>query len=137
MGMVGDASNPGIVPIACEEIFHHIETNTGPHKSYEITASMVELYNEAVQDLLILPQDRPLGGLHIHESKMLGVFVDGVRKIAVDSFRTLAKLIKEASEHRTIGSTLMNATSSRAHTVLTIEFKQIERNHGTENVKLS
>jgi kinesin family protein 13 len=28
-------------------------------------------------------------------------------------------------ENRTIGSTLMNATSSRAHTIVTIEFKQI------------
>ncbi len=32
----------------------------------------------------------------------------------------------EGGKNRTIGSTLMNATSSRAHTIIALEFKQIE-----------
>mmetsp|Transcript_162783 Transcript_162783/g.521777 ORF Transcript_162783/g.521777 Transcript_162783/m.521777 type:complete len:273 (+) Transcript_162783:118-936(+) len=34
-----------------------------------------------------------------------------------------------------VGSTQMNATSSRAHSVIAIEFKQVERMGGQENVK--
>jgi len=32
----------------------------------------------------------------------------------------------EGQRNRTIGSTAMNATSSRAHTLITIEFTQVE-----------
>lgn len=31
--------------------------------------SMVEIYNEKVQDLLIAPNNRPAGGLKVRESK--------------------------------------------------------------------
>ena len=34
--------------------------------------------------------------------------------------------MEEGYNNRSIGSTLMNATSSRAHTIITIEFKQIK-----------
>eukprot|EP00415_Alexandrium_ostenfeldii_P003447 UN3447 len=98
---------------------------------------MIEIYNETVQDLLILPQDRPHSGLSIHESKMLGIYVEGVRKTPVDSYDAIEKVIAAAMDHRTIGNTLMNATSSRAHSVLTIEFKQVEVIEGKENVRLS
>ena len=38
---------------------------------------------------------------------------------------------------RSIGSTLMNQTSSRAHTIITIEFKQIMAEEGRKTEKLS
>jgi len=34
--------------------------------------------------------------------------------------------MEEGARHRTIASTLMNACSSRAHTIITIDFRQIE-----------
>jgi hypothetical protein len=37
----------------------------------------------------------------------------------------IAKKTEEGYDSRSIGSTLMNQTSSRAHTIITIEFKQI------------
>jgi hypothetical protein len=40
-------------------------------------------------------------------------------------------------ENRTIGSTLMNATSSRAHTIVTIEFKQVHLMGGKTSEKIS
>lgn len=36
------------------------------------------------------------------------------------------KKIDTATKNRTVGATQMNATSSRAHTVVTISFSQIE-----------
>ena len=41
------------------------------------------------------------------------------------------------NRNRTIGSTLMNACSSRAHTIISIEFKQIEEINGKKTEKLS
>lgn len=129
--MIGDtaagSANNGIVPISCEEIFRRIDKNENPEKRYEVTVSLVEIYNEAVQDLLILPEDRPKKGLEIRESKMLGIYIDGVTHRPVQNYAKIHATIEEATKNRTIGSTLMNATSSRAHTVQTIEFKQITK----------
>ncbi len=45
--------------------------------------------------------------------------------------------MEEGYENRTIGSTLMNATSSRAHTIVTIEFKQIQMISNRQSIKTS
>lgn len=87
--------------------------------------SMVEIYNEKVQDLLIDPSMRPMGGLKVREHKTLGVYVQDLSKHPVDSYEAIDEKMEEGQRHRTIGSTLMNATSSRAHTLITIEFKQL------------
>ena len=41
------------------------------------------------------------------------------------------------NRNRTIGSTLMNSCSSRAHTIISIEFKQIEEINAKKTEKLS
>ena len=74
--MVGYGANKGIVPISCDEIFTRINNNTNKEKSYEIQVSMLEIYNEKIQDLLIPVKNRPQHGLKIRESKVLGIFVD-------------------------------------------------------------
>lgn len=51
--MVGYGANKGIVPISCEEIFNRIAANTNKDKEYEVNVSMLEIYNEKVQDLLV------------------------------------------------------------------------------------
>jgi len=69
---------------------------------------------------------RPNEGLKIRESKALGIFVDGLSKHAVTSYEAIAKVMATGESHRSKGATLMNAESSRAHTVIQIEFKQVE-----------
>ena len=123
--MVGYGANKGIVPISCEEIFKKIEQNKSEDKIFEVQVSMLEIYNEKVQDLLIPPKQRLQGGLRIRESKLLGIFVEGLTKYPVTSYEQIAQKMEEGYQNRTIGSTLMNATSSRAHTIVTIEFRQI------------
>ena len=123
--MVGYGANKGIVPISCEEIFKKIEQNKSEDKIFEVQVSMLEIYNEKVQDLLIPPKQRLQGGLRIRESKLLGIFVEGLTKYPVTSYEQIEQKMEEGYQNRTIGSTLMNATSSRAHTIVTIEFRQI------------
>jgi len=57
--MVGYGANKGIVPMACDEIFRRIKANTDPEKTYQVSISQVEIYNEKVQDLMISPAKRP------------------------------------------------------------------------------
>ena len=135
--MVGYGENKGIVPISCNEIFRRIGENKDPDKSYEVQVSMLEIYNEKVQDLLINPNKRPQSGLKIRESKVLGIFVDGLSKHPVTSYDEISKKMDDGYNNRTIGSTLMNATSSRAHTIVTIEFRQITMVAKKKSEKLS
>ena len=134
--MVGYGANKGIVPISCDEIFKRIGQNTDKEKSFEVQVSMLEIYNEKVQDLLIKPDKRPPSGLKIRESKVLGIFVDGLSKYPVTSYEQISKM-DEGYHNRTIGSTLMNATSSRAHTIVTIEFRQVTMIAKKRSEKLS
>ena len=135
--MVGYGSNKGIVPISCDEIFKRIALNEDKEKNFEVQVSMLEIYNEKVQDLLIKPDKRPPHGLKIRESKVLGIFVDGLSKHPVTSYDQISKKMDEGYNNRTIGSTLMNATSSRAHTIVTIEFKQVTMVAKKRSEKLS
>jgi len=86
---------------------------------------MLEIYNEKVQDLMIESDKRPKNGLKVRESKTLGVFVDGLSKHPVSNYEEINQVMKTGENNRTLGATLMNATSSRAHTVIQIEFKNI------------
>ena len=88
---------------------------------------MLEIYNESVQDLTIDCTQRPPSGLKIRQSKLLGVYVEGVKKHYVTSFKEIENVMELGTKNRTVASTQMNATSSRAHTIITIEFKQIKK----------
>lgn len=73
--MIGYQNNRGIVPIVAEEIFKITSSGSEENKKFEVNVSMLEIYNEKVQDLLIPIQKRQTGGLKIRESKTLGVYV--------------------------------------------------------------
>ena len=49
----GYGKDKGIVPRSCEEIFERISRNTDENLEYDVVVSMLEIYNEKVQDLLI------------------------------------------------------------------------------------
>lgn len=124
--MVGYGANKGIVPISMQDIFKRIGENDNPDLSFQVSFSMLEIYNEKIQDLLVTVKDRPNEGLKVREHQKFGVYVEGLSKHPVDSYTAIEAKVEEGSRNRTIGSTLMNASSSRAHTIMTIEFKRLE-----------
>ena len=65
---VGYQKNKGIVPIACDEIFKRINANDDVDRKYQVQFSMLEIYNEKVQDLLANCHNKPAGGLKVRES---------------------------------------------------------------------
>ena len=135
--MIGYGANKGIVPISCEEIFKRIEANQDETKEFEVNVSMLEIYNEKVQDLLIPVNKRSKEGLKIREHKTFGVFVEGLTKHYVDTYKGIQAWMEEGNTHRSVAATEMNANSSRAHTIISIEFKQKETLHNKKVEKLS
>lgn len=61
--MVGYGANKGIVPIACDEIFRRIaksDADESDNTKFQVQFSMLEIYNEKVQDLLVTdPKQKP------------------------------------------------------------------------------
>ncbi len=124
--MIGFGANRGIVPIISYEIFNLIKEKTTKKRWFEVNVSMLEIYNEKIQDLLIPIEKRPLRGLKVRQSKTVGVYVEGLSKHPVDCYEAIERKMEEGNTNRTIASTQMNSCSSRAHTIITIEFKQLE-----------
>jgi len=103
--MVGYGKNEGIVPMACNEIFRRINENNDENHQFEVQFSMLEIYNEKVQDLLQKNEkEKPVGGLKVRENKG-EVYVQGLSKHAVDSYKRIAEKMEEGYTSRSIGAT--------------------------------
>lgn len=117
--VVGYPGNRGIVPRACDEIFHRIEQMTSANRQFSVSVSMLEIYNEIVHDLFTHPSQRRKGGLEVREDTN-GPFVKELSLVPVSSYADIDKQIQRGNTNRTIGATNMNATSSRAHTIVSV-----------------
>lgn len=60
----------------------------------------------------------------IREDPATGVTVDNLKHFAVTNYEQCAKLLDEGLSNRTVGSTAMNASSSRSHCIFTLEIQQ-------------
>ncbi|XP_015263932.1 PREDICTED: kinesin-like protein KIF28P [Gekko japonicus] len=120
--MIGYGANRGIIPVVCEELFKTIQ-NKEKNRQYQVTFSMLEIYNEQVIDLL--SKVKKPGGLKVREDQQQGFYVDGLKLVPCDSYAQIERLMEQGTKIRTTASTSMNTTSSRSHMVITLQFKQI------------
>ncbi|PIK46734.1 putative kinesin-like protein KIF28P [Apostichopus japonicus] len=123
--MVGYGVNKGIVPIFCDQLFIGInqKKDEGSKAEYEVSFSMLEIYNEQVRDLLN-PSSNKKGGLKVRESPKIGFYAMGLKQTPVQSYAEIQDRMDEGTRNRTVAATQMNATSSRAHTIVGIKFTQ-------------
>ncbi|XP_078581839.1 kinesin-like protein KIF28 isoform X1 [Branchiostoma floridae x Branchiostoma japonicum] len=137
--IVGYGPNKGIVPLFCDKLFVQIGEKTagGETASFEVEFSMLEIYNEQVRDLLN-PASKRKGGLKVRQHPKLGFYADGLKTVAVNSYQDIENRMEEGTKNRTVAATNMNATSSRAHTIVGIKFTQKYQNAaGEETAKSS
>lgn len=122
----GYPGNAGIIPMAATALFEKTAAETAPNVRFEIRVRMVEIYMEKIQDLLVAAADRK-GPLQIKQTKARGVDLPGAKMIPVQTYEDIQRVIDKGEKNRTIGATQMNATSSRSHTVVTIEFAKVTK----------
>jgi hypothetical protein len=67
----------------------------------------------------------------VREDKKKGVYVQDAKFVPVSSYEEIAASVDMGTNNRTIAATDMNATSSRAHTVVQIRFTQKQFNMET------
>lgn len=124
----GSESTGGIVHMAANDIFSHIESIQD--RMFLVRASFLEIYNEEVRDLLSDSNQT----LQIREDPRRGVFVQSVEEIVTD-FESLLKILFYGEKSRAIASTGMNERSSRSHTIfrITIESREKEVENDSED----
>ena len=114
-GVNGSYELRGIIPNTFEHIFDYITFNERNEK-YLVRASYFEIYNEAIRDLL---SPKPHNSLELKESDT-GVYINDLTSTVVKSVEEIDKVFQIGKKQRSVGATLMNASSSRSHSVFTI-----------------
>ncbi|XP_002158951.2 kinesin-like protein KIF17 [Hydra vulgaris] len=120
-GIEDPPSQRGIIPRAFEHIFESIQVSD--NSKFLIHASYLEIYNEDIRDLLGIDLKAKLD---VKEHPDSGIYVKGLTKSACHSIKDMEKLMKKGSQNRSVGATLMNADSSRSHSIFTIYVETCE-----------
>ena len=64
---------------------------------FEVSFSMLEIYNENVQDLLIPGANKIKGGMKIRQHPKKGFYVEDLRVVPVANFEEIESRIEEVS----------------------------------------
>ncbi|GMI36232.1 hypothetical protein TrRE_jg76, partial [Triparma retinervis] len=118
-----NSRDAGVVPRALQQIFSHRGEKS---LTMEVTMSFIQIYCETIQDLLAPAMDysgenEAIGNLQIREDPGKGFYVKGLTEYKITSYSEAEGLINLGLENRAMAPTLMNVTSSRSHTVLTVK----------------
>ncbi|XP_063699517.1 kinesin-like protein Klp61F [Culicoides brevitarsis] len=128
-----DDSVIGIIPRALSHLFDELRMT---ECEFSMRVSYLELYNEELCDLLST-DDTVKIRIFDDSTKKGSVIVQGLEEIPVHSKDDVYKLLAKGQERRRTASTLMNAQSSRSHTVFSIlvHIKEVDIN-GEEMLKI-
>ena len=117
-----DEKEKGIMPRSFDDIFKRIEGDS-KETQFLIRASYLEIYNEEIRDLL---SKNPRNRLDLHEKTDSGVYVRDLSYFAVKSVAEINDVLKIGMKNRSVGSTNMNAQSSRSHSLFQITIERSE-----------
>jgi len=111
----------GIVPRALGQMFDKLNSaEQGEETESVVKVSFLELYNEEMYDLLSAAED--MNKLKLFEDPMVrgSVIIHGLEDVIVTSKEQVMGILEKGSMKRQTAETMMNASSSRSHTVFTI-----------------
>lgn len=137
--MAGIPDDPGIIPRVNSALFNFIAEETAKPEAtrkFLVVCSFFEIYNEVIFDLLNPPVDKGKlgGGLQIKEHPVLGIYVKDLQELVVTDAAKLMEIMDRGQRSRAVSATLMNATSSRSHSVFTIKVHQKDEDDPANNV---
>eukprot|EP00927_Polykrikos_kofoidii_P018961 TRINITY_DN18828_c0_g1_i2.p1 TRINITY_DN18828_c0_g1~~TRINITY_DN18828_c0_g1_i2.p1 ORF type:complete len:1217 (-),score=182.81 TRINITY_DN18828_c0_g1_i2:180-3830(-) len=119
--LVGDVgSNPGVTPRALADVFHSVHENR--HIEWDVTVSYLEIYNEAVTDLLQTDSHKGTN-MHVYEDKVFGPTVRDLTELRVLNLQHCLDILASGEKRRHYAATGMNATSSRSHTLFRVRLE--------------
>ncbi|XP_027456466.1 kinesin-like protein KIFC2 isoform X4 [Zalophus californianus] len=116
--MEGPPEDPGIAPRALQSLFQEMGTG-GQHR---VTLSMVEIYNEAVRDLLAPGPPERLA-VRQGPAGQGGIQVAGLTYWDVPNLETLHQMLSLGRSNRATAATTKNRHSSRSHALVTLTLR--------------
>ena len=120
-GITDPPTQRGVIPRAFEHIFDSIQV--AENTKFLVHASYLEIYNEEIRDLLGKDHKTKL---ELKEHPDRGVYVKDLTMNPVNSVPEMEKVMDLGSKNRSVGATLMNADSSRSHSIFTINIEIME-----------
>lgn len=111
-----DISSVGMIPRALTHLFDKLRLDKC---EFAMRVSYLELYNEELCDLLSTDDNVKIR-IFDDANKKGSVIVQGLEEIPVRCKDDVYKLLAKGQERRKTAATLMNAQSSRSHTVFSI-----------------
>lgn len=101
---------------------------------YAVFISYIEVYNNSVYDLLEDNAQKTLQSKIIREDSNHTMFVHGVHEVEVKTVREAIDAFQIGQKRKRVGHTLLNAESSRSHSVFTIRLVQAPTDSQGETV---
>ncbi|KAH7545834.1 hypothetical protein FEM48_Zijuj01G0135800 [Ziziphus jujuba var. spinosa] len=141
MGRPEASEQRGLIPRSLEQIFQISQSLQSQGWKYKMQASMLEIYNETIRDLLstnrsstadMMRTESGVGGKQytIKHDANGNTHVSDLTIIDVCSIKEVSSLLHQAAQSRSVGKTQMNEQSSRSHFVFTLRISGV--NEGTE-----
>ena len=122
----------GIIPRALAQLFDELRLQQDAE--FTVRVSFLELYNEEIFDLLSATDDTTRLKLFEDSAKKGSVIVQGLEEAMVKNKAEVYKILEKGSAKRKTAATMMNAHSSRSHTVFTVTVHIKEANVEGEEV---
>lgn len=130
---LGTPGNAGLIPRAVEQLFtsaKSLESSQG--WAFQMKASMLEVYNEEIRDLL--GKGPPAGKKHVvsHDDKAGCTTVSHLETVDCRDAASVAALLERAGKQRSVGATAANERSSRSHMVFTLTVRGARASDGQQ-----
>lgn len=124
----------GIIPRAIDQLLDDLQNQ---NTEYTVRVSYLELYNEEAYDLLSPLCDNTKLRIYNDTERKGSVIISGLVEIIVKTKAEIFEILEKGSLKRQTAPTLMNACSSRSHSIfsITVHIKEVTLD-GEEVVKM-
>jgi kinesin family member C1 len=110
------SQSSGMIPRAVQQIFETAAQMSKSHWDYSFKASMIEIYNEEIHDLMRRGSKKLKYDIRMAADRKT-VVVTNLNIMPVNSASDVQSMISKAAGRRAVASTQCNDHSSRSHTV--------------------
>ena len=129
--MIGPSDRPGLLSLTLKKVFEVMDSKSG-EKSYGVKFSYMEIYNEAIRDMMGYDTTT---SLELREDPSKGLIVAGLSEQVAVCEQSVYRMVLAGNKNRVMDN---NQCSTRSHAIFQVVVEQFDRCAGIESeVKFS